>query len=259
MELYSIIGGEKSEKSGYSLIKMLILLNIYTKTPNTLDFRHKNPHLQRFHAEYTKNLGYSMRFFQKIGKFTVFSIKLIIKSNNLGRKIRKIRFFAQNKYEFSQIISTNNCMWIYISTTAKTIIFHAKSRWKYLKIQILQKIPTSNCRKNQKFDKFVILHNRIQISEKFSPIISKLAFFSSVTAIVQHTKRKFLTHKLSKAAINCSHIYCEGIYSKVLQTRTILFKRTIVVTGISKSTNIPAQNTKQINLASIVNYNINIS
>ena len=32
-------------------------------------------------------------------------------------------------------------MWIYISTTAKTIVFHAKSRWEYLKIQILQKYP----------------------------------------------------------------------------------------------------------------------
>ena len=86
---YSIIGGEKSEKLGYSQIKMLILLNIYMKTPNTWEFRHKNPHLERFYAEYTKNLGYSMRFFRKIGKFVLFSLKLTIKSNNLGRKLRK--------------------------------------------------------------------------------------------------------------------------------------------------------------------------
>ena len=94
LELYSIIGGEKSEKLGYSLIKTLILLNIYMKTPNTQDFRHKNSQLERFHAEYTENSGYSMRLFQKIGKFTLFSIKLTIKPNNLSRKLRKIGFFS---------------------------------------------------------------------------------------------------------------------------------------------------------------------
>ena len=93
MGLQSIIGGEKSEKLGYSLIKMLILLKIYTKTPNTRDFRHKNSQSEHFHAEYTENSGYSMRFFQKIGKFTVFSIKLTIKPNNLSRKLRKVGFF----------------------------------------------------------------------------------------------------------------------------------------------------------------------
>ena len=60
-----------------------------------------------------------------------------------------------------------------------------------------------------------------------------------------------------KAAINCSLVYCEGRYGKVLQIRTILFKHTIVVIGVRKSTNISAQNTKQINLAYIANYNKN--
>ena len=36
-------------------------------------------------------------------------------------------------------------------------------------------------------------------------------------------------------------------------------KGTIVVTGVRKSTNISAQNTEQINLTYIVNYNENIS
>ena len=57
---------------------MLISLKIYTKTPNTRDFRHKNSQFEHFHAEYTKNSGYSMRFFQKIGKFALFVIKLAI-------------------------------------------------------------------------------------------------------------------------------------------------------------------------------------
>ena len=57
---------------------MLILLKIYTKTPNTRDFHHNNSQLERFQAEYTKNSGYSMRFFRKIGKFSLFGIKLAI-------------------------------------------------------------------------------------------------------------------------------------------------------------------------------------
>ena len=57
------------------------------KTPNNRDFYHKIQNLSIFYAEYTEILGYLMRFFRKIRKFTVFSIKLNIKPNNLGRKL----------------------------------------------------------------------------------------------------------------------------------------------------------------------------
>ena len=60
-------------------------------------------------------------------------------------------------------------MWVHISTIAKTIVFPHKT-----KVEIFHK---SNLTKTStKFAKFVILHNRIQNSENFSPIISKLAF-----------------------------------------------------------------------------------
>ena len=72
------IGGEKSEKSGYSQIKTPISLKIYTKTLNTWDFHHKNSQFEGFHAEYTEKSGHSMRFFRKIGKLALFSIKLTI-------------------------------------------------------------------------------------------------------------------------------------------------------------------------------------
>ena len=77
----------KVRKSGYSLIKTLISLKIYTKTPNTRDFRHKSSQSKRFYAEYTENSGYSMRFFQKIGKIAVIGVILIKKPNNLGGKL----------------------------------------------------------------------------------------------------------------------------------------------------------------------------
>ena len=47
---------------------MLISLEIYTKTPNTQDFHHKNLQFEHFYAEYTENSEHSMRFFQKLGK-----------------------------------------------------------------------------------------------------------------------------------------------------------------------------------------------
>ena len=136
-------------------------------------------------------------------------------------------------------------MWIYISAIAKTVIFSTQNRGGNISQIIFCKNIHNHCRKHRKFAKFVILHNRIQISEKFSPIISKLAF-SQVPQQCSTNKRKLLTHKIIKAAIICSHVYCEGIYGKGLQTRTILFKCTIVVTGVRRSTNISAQDTKQI-------------
>ena len=36
-----------------------------------------------------------MRFFRKIGKFVIIDIKLSVKPNKLGRKLRKIGFFAK--------------------------------------------------------------------------------------------------------------------------------------------------------------------
>ena len=115
-------------------------------------------------------------------------------------------------------------MWIYISKIAKTIIFSTQTEVETFHKLFFCKTIHNYCRKHRKFAKFVILHNRMQISEKFSPIVSKIGIFSSATSIVLHTKRKLLTRKLSKAAINCSYIYCEEIHGKVLQTRTNLFK-----------------------------------
>ena len=70
------------------------------KTPNTRDFHHKSSQSKRFYAEYTKNSGYLMSFFRKIGKIAVISVILIKKPNKLGRKLRKIRFFAKTNTNF---------------------------------------------------------------------------------------------------------------------------------------------------------------
>ena len=115
-------------------------------------------------------------------------------------------------------------MWIHISKIAKTIIFSTQTEVEIFHKVNFCKTIHNYCRKHRKFAKFIILHKRTQISEKFSPIVSKIGISSSATSIVLHTNRKLLTHKLPKAAINCSHIYCEEIHGKVLQTCTNLFK-----------------------------------
>ena len=87
-------------------------------------------------------------------------------------------------------------MWIYISTTAKTIVFHAKSRWEYLKIQILQKYPqvivektTENSTNSSSYTiEYKLVRNSHLLSQNWH-------FFSSVTAIVQQTS--IITHTQS--------------------------------------------------------------
>ena len=112
-------------------------------------------------------------------------------------------------------------MWIYISKIAKTIIFSTQTEVEILYKLFFCKTIHNYCRKHRKFAKFVILHNRMHKVLRNSHLLSqKLAFSQVPHLIVQHTKRKLLTRKLSKAAINCSYIYCEEIYGKVLQTRT---------------------------------------
>ena len=89
-------------------------------------------------------------------------------------------------------------MWIHISKIAKTIIFSSQMEVEIFHKLFFCKTIHNYRRKHRKFAKFLILHNRMQISEKFSPIVTKIDIFSSATSIVVHTKRKLLTHKLSK-------------------------------------------------------------
>ena len=124
-------------------------------------------------------------------------------------------------------------MWIYISAIAKTIIFSTQNRGGNISQVIFYKNIHNHCRKHRKFTKFVILHNRIQTSENFSPIIFKKLAFSQVPHQLFFNKRKLLTHKSLKGAINCSYIYCEEDYGKCYKHAPFFFKRTIVSTGVT--------------------------
>ena len=122
----------KVRKLAYSLSKMLISIQITTKTPNIRDFRHNNSKFDRVHAEYTKNSGYSMRFFRKIGKICINWYKINHISNNLGRKLRKIGIFTKTGTNSHVLfLQTTVCGYI-LAQLSKQLFFHIKIRWKSL-------------------------------------------------------------------------------------------------------------------------------
>ena len=71
-------------------------------------------------------------------------------------------------------------MWVHISTKAKTMVLPHKIEVVTLLKLYLTKSSHNYCRKHQKFAILVILHNRIQNSEKFSPIVTQKFAFSQV-------------------------------------------------------------------------------
>ena len=90
-----------------------------------------------------------MRFFRKIGKFVIIGIKLSIKPNKLGRKLRKIGFFAK----------TGNTP-------------------KSLSPQLVAQVSiVENTKKKKKNSHNTRLYTIQQIGEKFSPIITKIWHF----------------------------------------------------------------------------------
>ena len=115
-------------------------------------------------------------------------------------------------------------MWIHISKIAKTIIFPTQTDVETFHKLFFCKTIHNFCRKHQKFAKLVILHNRRQISEKFSPIVSKIGIFSKCHINCSLYKTQIAHTQIIKAVINCSHFYCKEDYGKVLQTCTNLFK-----------------------------------
>ena len=71
-------------------------------------------------------------------------------------------------------------MWVHISAKAKTIVLPHKNRGGNTSQIISYKNIHNYCRKHRKFTILVILHNRIQNSEKFSPIVTQKLAFSQV-------------------------------------------------------------------------------
>ena len=232
---------------------MLISLKIHTKTLNTRDFCHKNSQFERFQAEYTKNLGHSMRFFRKIRKFALFSIELTPKFNNLGRKLRKIRFFSKTSTNFHTLfLQIITCGYI-LAQKLKQLFYHTQIEVVILHKLYLTKPSTiivENTENSPYSSSYTIEYKIVRNSHLLS---HKIGIFSSATAIVLQTSINCSHTKSSKQQLTAHMSIVKGDMDKVLQTHTFLFECTIVFTGVKKSTDITAQNAKQINLA----YNTN--
>ena len=136
-------------------------------------------------------------------------------------------------------------MWIHISKSAKTTIFSTQTGVETFHKLFACKTIHNYCRKHRKFAKSVILHNRMQTSEKFSPIVSKIGIFSSTTSIVLHTSTNCSHANYQKQQLTAHTSIVKRYTAKCYKHAPISSKHTIVVTGLSKSTNIHTQNTIQ--------------
>ena len=160
-----------------------------------------------------------MRFFRKIGKFTLFSLKLTIKSNDLGRKLRKIGFFAKVNTNFRKLFLQIIACGYILAQLLKTTVFPHKikvgksqnsnpTKYPQVIVEKTENLPNSSSDTIE----YKLVRNSHLLSQKLA--------FSQVSQQLFNKQAQSLTHNHQKAAINCSYIYCEEIYGKVLQTRT---------------------------------------
>ena len=107
--------------------------------------------------------------------------------------------------------------------------------WKTFSSYCLQKPSTiivEHTENSHNLQLYIIQHKN---SEKFSPSITKIGIFSSATAIVLQTSPNCSHTKFSKAAINCSYLYCEEDSGKCYKHTPFFFKCTIVSTGATNA------------------------
>ena len=200
-----------------------------------------------FSCRIHRKLGIFNEIFLKNWEIRIIWYKINHRSNNLGRKLQKIGFFAKTGTNFHTLfLQIITCGYI-LAQFLKQLFFPHKNKVEISYKSYLAKTSTiivENTENLPNSSSYTIEYKLVRISHLLS---QKLAF-SQVPQQLFFKQAQIALTQIIKAAIDCSYIYCEGEHGKVLQTRTILFKRTIVVTGVRKSTNISTQNTKQIKL-----------
>ena len=111
-------------------------------------------------------------------------------------------------------------MWVHIGAKAKTIVLPHKIKVVILHKLYLTKTSTiivENTENSPNSSSYTIEYKIVRNSHLLS---HKNWHFLKCHSNCSTNKRKLLTHKAIKAAIDCSYIYCEGKYDKVSQTRT---------------------------------------
>ena len=143
-------------------------------------------------------------------------------------------------------------MWIHISKIAKTIIFSTKTEVEILHKLFVAKPSTiivENTKNLPNSSSYTIEHKLVRNSHLLS---QKLAF-PQVPHQLFFTQSANCPHANYQKQQLTAHTSIVKRYTAKCYIHTqISSKCTIVVTGVSKSTNIHAQNTIQINLAHIV-------
>ena len=100
-------------------------------------------------------------------------------------------------------------MWVHITTIAKTIIFPCKTKVEIFHKQILQKYPqiiVEKTKNSPNSSSYTIEDKIVKISQNWH--------FLKCHSNCSTNKCKLLTHKVIKAATDCSYIYCEGNTTK---------------------------------------------
>ena len=163
----------------------------------------------------------------------MFSIKLTINRTIWVEKTQKNHIFPENKYKFSPIVSTNNYMWIYSNALAETIIFPHKT-----KVEIVHKSnPTKTSTiiventENLPNSSFYTIEYKIV---RNSHLLSQNWHFLKCHSNCSTNKHKLLTHKVIKAAIDCSYIYWKGNMAKFYK-HTLLSSNTLLSSWVLKS------------------------
>ena len=134
----------------------------------------------------------------------------------------------------------------------KQLSFPHKQRWKSFTSYFSAKTSTiivENTKNSPNLSSYTIecklVRNSHLLSQKlaFSQVPHQLFFIQSANCSHANYQKQQLTAHTSIVKRYMAKCYKHAPFSS---------KRTIVVTGVSKSTNIPAQNTKQTNLAHII-------
>ena len=146
-------------------------------------------------AESTENSGYSMAFFKKIGKITILCTKLISSFKFVGRKLRKIGFFAKT----SNVLKSFSLQLV----AQYTIVEHTENSHN-LRLYTIHHKPVRNS------------HLLSQIS----------GISSSAKTIVISTSVNCSHTKKSQGAINSLYFYCEEDYGKCYKHAPFFFKCT---------------------------------
>ena len=191
-------------------------------TLNIRDFCHNNSIFERFHAEYTENSGYSMRFFPKNWEIRINWYKINHISNNLGRKLRKIGIFTKTGTNSHTLFLQNNRMWIYISTIIKTIVFPHKNKVEKSHNLNLTKYPqiiVENTENSPNSSTYTIEYKIVRIPHLF---FSKFGIFSSVMAIVLQTSSNCSYTKHQEQQLTAHTSIVERIMASVTNTHPYL-------------------------------------